>query len=304
MVAEEGKYNIKAVSKILGVQAGTLRAWERRYQIIAPKRNEAGHRLYTERHVRILRWLVDKVNQGFTISQAVSLLESNGMDENTGFAEELKGNRLLIAADELTDALLQFNERRAREILNYAFSIFSLEQVMINVLGSVLLKIGDLWENGKTTTAHEHFASAFLRSQIGSVFQSMPVDPVLPKAVAVCGPNEEHELGLFIFTLFLRRKGYDVLYLGTSIAEDDIYTVLDQVEPRYLFMSCTLSENAPKALQTAVSLKKVYPKLSIGIGGHAIESLDNDAKQKHAEFIIGTTKQDWEDWLQQEQKND
>ncbi|TKJ03751.1 MerR family transcriptional regulator, partial [Bacillus cereus] len=42
-----GKYNIKAVSNIIGVQPSTLRAWERRYQIIAPKRNQAGHRLYT-----------------------------------------------------------------------------------------------------------------------------------------------------------------------------------------------------------------------------------------------------------------
>ncbi len=30
-----GKYNIKAVSNIIGVQPSTLRAWERRYQILA-----------------------------------------------------------------------------------------------------------------------------------------------------------------------------------------------------------------------------------------------------------------------------
>ena len=48
MPALNGKYNIKAVSNILGIQPSTLRAWERRYHIIAPKRNHAGHRLYTE----------------------------------------------------------------------------------------------------------------------------------------------------------------------------------------------------------------------------------------------------------------
>ncbi len=55
-----GKYNIKAVSNIIGVQPSTLRAWERRYQIIAPKRNQAGHRLYTEEHIQILKWLMEK----------------------------------------------------------------------------------------------------------------------------------------------------------------------------------------------------------------------------------------------------
>ncbi len=63
--------------KMLGIQPGTLRAWERRYQIIAPVRNESGHRLYAEEHIKILKWLIQRVNKGFTISQAVSLLEKN-----------------------------------------------------------------------------------------------------------------------------------------------------------------------------------------------------------------------------------
>ena len=66
----EGKYNIKAVSTMTGIQPGTLRAWERRYEILEPVRNEAGHRLYTDEHIRKLKWLSDKVQQGFTISQA------------------------------------------------------------------------------------------------------------------------------------------------------------------------------------------------------------------------------------------
>ncbi len=74
----EGKYNLKAISQMLGIQAGTLRAWERRYQIIAPVRNEAGHRLYTEEHVKIIKWLLVKVNNGFTISQAVHLYNQSG----------------------------------------------------------------------------------------------------------------------------------------------------------------------------------------------------------------------------------
>lgn len=65
MATEEGKYNIKAVSKMLGIQPGTLRAWERRYQIVAPKRNESGHRLYTEEHIKVLKWLIRKVDQVF-----------------------------------------------------------------------------------------------------------------------------------------------------------------------------------------------------------------------------------------------
>lgn len=77
-----GKYNIKAVSNIIGIQPSTLRAWERRYQVIAPKRNQAGHRLYTEEHIQILEWLMEKVSSGMMIGQAVQLLEGNRSQSN------------------------------------------------------------------------------------------------------------------------------------------------------------------------------------------------------------------------------
>ena len=89
MADQEGKYNIKAASQMLGIQPGTLRAWERRYQMIAPVRNESGHRLYTEEHIKILKWLLKKVNQGFTISQAIALLDNSqsNIDSETLSAE-------------------------------------------------------------------------------------------------------------------------------------------------------------------------------------------------------------------------
>jgi DNA-binding transcriptional MerR regulator len=73
---------MKAVSTMVGILPGTIRAWERRYQMIAPIRNEAGHRLYSDNHVRKLKWLVQKVNDGFTISQAVSLLEHQAREDS------------------------------------------------------------------------------------------------------------------------------------------------------------------------------------------------------------------------------
>jgi len=66
-MAHEGKYNIKAISNMVGIQPGTLRAWERRYQILNPVRNDSGHRLYTEEDLRKLKWLTEKVSGGFTI---------------------------------------------------------------------------------------------------------------------------------------------------------------------------------------------------------------------------------------------
>ena len=294
MASEEGKYNIKAVSVKLGIQPGTLRAWERRYQMIAPIRNEAGHRLYTEKHLEILKWLVDKVNQGFTISQAVALLEKNQM--KTELTKPIE-NEFSSRFDELLDALIHFDEMRAQEIINQYLSLFTTDKVVIEVLGSILVKLGDLWEEGKINSAHEHYASAIIRSRIGMILHSFPLNSMLPKVVAVCTPGEWHEMGLLIFTLFLRRRGFDVIYLGPSVAENDIDAVLEAANPKFLFMSCTLRENIKAAAQLADHLSSKYPFLTIGLGGSAIDSLKQPHRNLVEPFLVGRTSEEWEEWL-------
>ena len=76
-----GTYNIKAVSNILGINRVHF-AHGKNYHIIAPKRNRAGHRLYTEEHIHILKWLMNKVSEGMMIGQAVQLLEGNRLQNN------------------------------------------------------------------------------------------------------------------------------------------------------------------------------------------------------------------------------
>ncbi|AND41267.1 MerR family transcriptional regulator [Cytobacillus pseudoceanisediminis] len=296
MATEEGKYNIKAVSKMLGIQPGTLRAWERRYQIVAPKRNESGHRLYTEEHIKVLKWLIRKVDQGFSISQAVSLLENKELNAEP-LQMDKEGDRSGALANELLEALLQFNETKAHDLINQAFSFYTIDKVLIDILGSLLVKIGHQWEEGKITSAHEHFASSILRSRIGMILHSFPHNGVLPKVIAVCGPGEAHELGLLIFTLFLRRRGFEVVYLGTSIAEEDIETVIEIVKPKFIFLSCTMKSNVPETLKLSESLAETYGNLHVGIGGFGIDTLSNEEKTKYEQLIPGSSTNEWEEWI-------
>ncbi len=66
-------FNTKAVVQQTGIAAPTLRAWERRYKLLAPERAENDYRLYSERDVALIRWLKERVDAGMSISQAVAL---------------------------------------------------------------------------------------------------------------------------------------------------------------------------------------------------------------------------------------
>jgi DNA-binding transcriptional MerR regulator len=73
-------FNTKAVVQQTGILAPTLRAWERRYALFAPKRADNDYRLYTERDIVLLRWLRDRVEHGMSISQAIALYRH--LDQN------------------------------------------------------------------------------------------------------------------------------------------------------------------------------------------------------------------------------
>ncbi len=69
-------FPIRVVSSETGVNAITLRAWERRYGLITPKRTAKGHRLYTEQDIRLVRQVVALLNRGIPISQAQAMINN------------------------------------------------------------------------------------------------------------------------------------------------------------------------------------------------------------------------------------
>ncbi|MDR7072571.1 MerR family transcriptional regulator [Fictibacillus barbaricus] len=299
----EGKYNIKAVSKMLGIQAGTLRAWERRYSIVQPHRNEAGHRLYTDEQVYILKWLVNKVNQGFTISQAVDVAQNGELYKDTSPFSDENTDRAAEMSNQILEALLSFQERKASDLLSQAFSMYNLEKVIIDILGTLLVRVGHLWEDQKITVAHEHFTSSFLRMKIGQLMHGLPSDPYLPRVIVGCGIDEQHELGLLMFTLFLRRRGFEVIYLGYGIPEEDFEKVIGKVQPKLVFLSCTLSDPALKTLEWIRNIHDKYQETSFGIGGSAFGHISLSIQENFKQFIIGSTKEEWDNWITSKLKN-
>jgi DNA-binding transcriptional MerR regulator len=296
MASKEGKYNIKAISTMLKIQAGTLRAWERRYHIIEPIRNAAGHRLYSDEHVAILKWLIDKVNNGFTIGQAVDLFAKEHVDVESHepmFCEDYS----VRLSNDILEALLAFQENKANQLLNQAFSIFSIEKVTIDILGTLLVKIGLMREENQITVAHEQFVTCYLRTRIGMIFHGIPVDGFKPKVITVGGPNETHELGLLIFTLYLRRKGFEVVYLGSGVPATDLELVIREIDAQMFFTSCTMDHNLESTLNLLNKLQNSFPDLIIGVGGCSFDHLGEELKSTYGKYLIGNTKYGWEKWL-------
>jgi MerR family transcriptional regulator, light-induced transcriptional regulator len=67
---------------ITGVNAVTLRAWERRYGLIVPHRTAKGHRLFSTDHIQRIQQILLWLNRGVSVSQIKPLLNAQPVDDS------------------------------------------------------------------------------------------------------------------------------------------------------------------------------------------------------------------------------
>jgi MerR family transcriptional regulator, light-induced transcriptional regulator len=287
MPNSNGKYNIKAVSNILGIQPSTLRAWERRYHIIAPKRNRAGHRLYTEEHIHILKWLMNKVSEGMMIGQAVQLLEGNRLQNNV--QKEKITDTEVVLVDDILQALLEFDEITISALLNEVFSIYSTEKVVASIILQVANKLLTLKSNNEITMSQFKYVVSFLQTRLGMIYHNASVYSSVNKVFVL----ENNILKGFIFATYLRLKGYQAMYMGTSLDEEGILLAIEQLQPKYLFISF----DDERELEEAVEFIDLLQEKNENISGGFIGRKGIGDQLNLQNILIGNTKEEWDGWL-------
>ena len=62
------------MASLTGINPVTLRAWERRYGLIKPKRTPKGHRLYSVEDIGQIRRILQLIEQGVAIGQVKKII--------------------------------------------------------------------------------------------------------------------------------------------------------------------------------------------------------------------------------------
>ncbi|MDG6777166.1 MerR family transcriptional regulator [Thiomicrorhabdus sp. zzn3] len=138
MKADEPLYPIREVSRLTGVNAITLRAWERRYGLVEPVRTPSGHRLYTYKHILRLKEALKLTEQGVPISRVKRLLDKAAKQQSD---EKLSPEKKVVHGLEMQseaflEQLHQSNWHDLQKALDRLLSDFPEEQacqVLLNV---------------------------------------------------------------------------------------------------------------------------------------------------------------------------
>jgi DNA-binding transcriptional MerR regulator len=310
----EPTYNLKVVVQETGVKPDTLRVWERRYGLPEPDRTPGGHRLYSERDIAIIKWLTDRKAEGMSISRAVALwhsLEAEGSDPLhlsapapavTSPAPALPaGAGVADLRHEWVAACLNFDEQRADQIATQAFALYPPEAVIIEVLQKGIAELGERWYQGEVTVQQEHFASALAIRRLDALIMAAPPPSRPGRILIACPPQEEHMIPPLMMTFFLRRRGWDVVFLGANVPLERLENTLATARPKLVIMPAQQLFTAASLLDMAVALHEVRVPLAFGgrifnlipelrrrIPGHFLgERLDEGLQT--AEYILSTS---------------
>ncbi|MCX7670952.1 MAG: MerR family transcriptional regulator [Anaerolineae bacterium] len=291
-------YTIKTVVQQTGITPATLRAWERRYNVLSPGRSEGGYRLYSERDIAILRWLKQQTDGGVSISSAVALLErrrqaSRPIVRPRGEAPPLPtANRprtTAALAQELVAGLLAFQEERAAAVLTEAFAIYGIEDVAEEIIAPALIEIGERWHRGEATVVQEHFATAFLRHRLATLFHAYEPISAGPLVLTGSVPGEWHDVGILLVSLLLRRSGWRVIYLGQNVPTDHLIGEIARLRPRLVCLSATTPESEKGLIESYEAITRLpEPRPRLILGGRLLNIHPNlRARFPHA--YVGET---------------
>jgi DNA-binding transcriptional MerR regulator len=274
-------YRIKTVASLTGIPRATIVAWERRYNLLEPRRSPSGYRIYADDDIELLRRLKKLTEDGLAISEALEVVGRPSAaatlrrSEMIGDAPEgLSG-----AAEELYAALVSFDRAAADRIVPRLPQSF--ERAIEDVYMPVLREVGDAWERGDITVAQEHFASAFCREMLFQMFHSLGSGPETGYAVTCAGPpGEQHEIGLLAIAIRLALRGMRVTWLGTEMPFEDLCAFLARHPPRLLCLTVMHRAHAPEVSAYARQVRAcAHPDTLIAVGGpgaHGLEDVGTD----------------------------
>lgn len=284
-------FNLKVVLKETGIAADTLRAWERRYGLPMPQRSAGGHRLYSQRDIETIKWLMKRQEEGLSISRAVDLWNEQihtGADPLAGSAQTglpftsttmVPSRPSETTLDSLraqwVDACMNFSEAQAEQILNQAFSIFPVEAVCTEVLQRGMSEIGTLWYENRTSVQQEHFASGLAARRLDALLSASPPPTRNQTIIVGCPSNEWHTFTPLLFALLARRRGLNVVYLGANVPASQFTETVRNTRANLVVLIAQHLLSAATLKHTAFVLSA--QKILVGFGGRIFNLRPNIA---------------------------
>ena len=239
------RHPIQVAARLTGLSVDVIRAWERRYGVVAPVRSETGRRLYSDADIERLRLIARATLTGRTVAQAASL----PADELTALVQQEHAlpppDRAAAptVAPELEhlraslDALARFDAAGLHAALQRATVALSAEAFLDAVAVRLWERVAENVHHGTMRASHQHLAQAVLRRVLDRLTETATLPGAGPDLVVATPPGQTQELGALLAAAAAAAEGWRVVYLGAGLPAEDIAEASTQARARAVTLS-------------------------------------------------------------------
>lgn len=242
-------FPIRTVSELTGVNAITLRAWERRYGLIQPQRTEKGHRLYSMQDVEFIRAVLDVLKQGVSIGRVRDYLGTS-RDPRTQIPNHSTANQSNGRINQQTDtpydqenlwenyqtkiqqAISHFDSVGLDRVYHDMVSQYPFHLIGQEVLLPMLQRSAEKAEGLLAVSAEYHFFHHYLRSRISANYWKDNVEngqrQNSKRLVLASFAKETGDIPLLLLGTDLVTQGYHLIFLGDRIQADALPLALSR----------------------------------------------------------------------------
>jgi DNA-binding transcriptional MerR regulator/methylmalonyl-CoA mutase cobalamin-binding subunit len=284
-------YTIKEASARSGVGIPLLRAWERRYGVVAPTRTASGYRLYDDGDLARLMAMRRLIDDGWAPQQAATRVRSADPSELDTLAARAQGasdgvaapagapsaeaahrelvDRIVLAAQHLDAAALG-------AALDEAFAVLRFESAWEAVLLPALRRIGDGWHRGEIDVAGEHASSETIQRRMAMAFEAAGAATANPPILVGLGPGTRHEFGALAFAVAARRAGLPVLYLGADVPVDSWVVAATERRAAAVVIGVPRRADVDHASEVVAALRRERPETPVLVGGASSDRIGTE----------------------------
>jgi methanogenic corrinoid protein MtbC1 len=269
-------YRIGEAASRSGVSVPLLRAWERRYGVVAPQRTAAGYRLYDDEAIARLRAVRSLVESGWAARQAAAhvagltgemLARPAPVPDAGRHAGEIEGVATNALVRRFTDAARRVDPDGADRALDEAYAAASFETATERVVLPALVAIGEAWSRGELDVAAEHVASSAVLRRMGAAFDAAGRATGAPVVLVGMPAGARHEIAALAVATAARRVGIDAIYLGPDVPAASWEQAIAETGARGVVTGAVMEADARAATAALTRLRRQRPPVVLMVGG-------------------------------------
>jgi len=166
------------------------------------------------------------------------------------------------------DALVAGDRRRGTELVMARIDAgMPVRDAYLHVFQPTLREIGRLWQTGRITVAHEHFATAATQATMSMLYPRIFASERSGRSlVATCVSGELHEIGIRMVADFFEMAGWDTYYLGANAPARSIVKAVEERKAEVLAVSATITGHIGMVAELIAAVRS-------GLGGRPVRIL-------------------------------